>query len=268
MPQLICPLCRSALSREEKSWRCAGAHCFDIAREGYLNLLPVQHKNSRAPGDNPDMVNARHAFLGAGHYTPLRDAVLALLRAQTPATLLDIGCGEGWYTAAMATVVADVVGIDIARNAVQRAAKAHRGITWLVASSASLPLADASVALVSSLFSPLPAAEMARVLAPGGQLLVVTPAAGHLASLRAALFDEVTPHRPEKFIAELAPAFRLQQQQEVTFPLALDNAALQQLLLMTPYAWRAKREKRDALAQQESFADTAAFSLLLLQRSA
>lgn len=282
MAQLICPLCRTDLLRTALSgnnpgtpagavWRCPKGHSFDVAREGYVNLLPVQHKHSRAPGDNPDMIRARRAFLDAGHYLPLRDAVLALLRPLQATSVLDIGCGEGYYTRALATVTPDVTGLDIARDAVKLAAKRDPGITWLVATSAQLPLADHSVDLVCSLFSPLPAAEIARVLKPGGHLLVVTPGPNHLLAIREQLFAEVRPHRPEKFVIELQEALPLRQQTELHFNLLLDHTAREQLLLMTPYAWRATAEHRARLTGPDAsaqFSTGAAFTLLLFAASA
>lgn len=273
MPTLICPLCRAPLTRTATSWRCSGGHTFDLSREGYVNLLPVQQKKSLAPGDNLAMVRARRDFLDAGHYAPLRTAIVGMLKPRAARCVLDIGCGEGWYTSALADIAAapdaapQIIGIDIAKPAIQLAAKRCPQITWLVSSSASLPVADASVDLVTSLFSPLPAAEMARALKPGGHLLVATPAPRHLWSLRAALFDEVREHRPEKFLAELAPMFNLQERRDVIFPLQFDNAALKNLLLMTPYVWRAQAEKRAALELRETFATEAAVTLLLFNRS-
>ncbi|MFZ5723574.1 MAG: putative RNA methyltransferase [Pseudomonadota bacterium] len=260
MAFLVCPLCRQLLAPDDRSWRCAQGHAFDTAREGYLNLLPVQQKKSRAPGDNPEMVRARRAFLAAGHYAPLRDAVLDLLRPLQPRTLLDIGCGEGWYTGALRTVAADVTGLDLSKDAVRLAAKQHPGIRWLVAGSSALPLADASMDVVTSLFSPLPAAEIARVLKPGGHLLVVTPGPRHLWALREALFDEVRPHAPEKFVEQLAPRFELVQQVDVAFDLTLDQSALQDLLTMTPYAWRADKARRNVTEIRQLRAE---FALLL-----
>lgn len=274
MPALTCPFCGLALHRAEGAYRCTSNHAFDLAREGYLNLLPVQQKKSRAPGDSADMIRARRSFLQAGHYAPLRDAALALLRPLHAHSLLDLGCGEGWYTAALAGALAEpaeVTGIDIAKDAIRLAAKQYPGITWLVGSSAALPLADGSVDVVASLFAPLPAAEIARVLRPGGHLLVAVPGAGHLHALRAALFDEVRPHEPEKFLAQLASSFTLAERQSIGFPLRLDARALHDLLLMTPYAWRAKAEKRAALlaradgASRETHAE---FALFLLRRIA
>lgn len=266
MSVIICPLCQAILSRAEKTWQCANGHGFDVAREGYVNLLPVQHKKSRQPGDADDMVRARREFLAGGHYQPLRDAVVALVQSLAPASLLDIGCGEGYYTQAMAEVVPEVIGIDIAKPAVQLAARRCKGPTWLVAGGARLPLADQSVALVTSLFSPLPTLEMARVLEPGGHLLVVTPAPLHLGTVREALFDSVIPHEPDKFLATLAPHFECVTRQEVHFPLALTQETLRQLLLMTPYVWRAKADKRAALEAQPGIQTEAAFTLFVLQK--
>lgn len=100
-----CPLCHAPLAQTDKSYACPQGHRFDMAKEGYVNLLPVQHKRSRDPGDSAEMMQARRAFLDAGHYQPLRDAVAAKLAALLPAgatSVLDIGCGEGYYTAAFA----------------------------------------------------------------------------------------------------------------------------------------------------------------------
>ena len=263
MAALICPICRLALEQGDTLWRCERGHSFDRAREGYVNLLPVQHKNSRDPGDEPQMVMARRAFLEAGHYRPLRDAVLALLAPLKAQTLLDIGCGEGDYTGAFTDIATDVVGLDIARLAIRLAAKRFRQITWLVGSGAHLPLADASVDVVTNLFTQLHVSEMQRVLRPAGHLLVVTPSPRHLWALREQLFDEVREHDPDKFMAALSPAFDPLSRTELRVPLRLSQPALQQLLQMTPYAWKARPEKRAALATFEGFETEAVFSLML-----
>lgn len=263
---LQCPLCQAPLAPGGNAYHCTNRHAFDLAREGYLNLLPVQHKKSRDPGDNADMVRARREFLAAGHYAPLRDAVAAQVAALAPASVLDIGCGEGYYTAAMQQGGNEVVALDIGKAAIRLAAKRYPGVRWLVASAARLPLADGSVDLACSLFAPLPAGELARVLRPGGHLLLATPAPGHLAALRAALFDQVEPHRPEKLLAPLAADFAPAASRELAVPLALSAVDLANLLLMTPYAWRAKPERRAALAALPAFGDTAVFRLYLLRR--
>lgn len=95
-----CPLCHQPLTQINNSVICPQRHQFDVAKEGYINLLPVQHKRSRGPGDSAEMMQARRAFLDAGHYQPLRDAVINLLRErldQSATAILDIGCGDSGY---------------------------------------------------------------------------------------------------------------------------------------------------------------------------
>jgi 23S rRNA (guanine745-N1)-methyltransferase len=268
MIAITCPLCRQPLARDARTWRCTAGHAFDVAREGYVNLLPVQQRHSRQPGDNPAMVRARHDFLAAGHYAPLRAALLDLVRPLAPRRLVDIGCGEGWYTGALATLAEETVGIDIAKDAVRLAARQYPAATWLVAGSARLPLGDGSVDLATALFSPVSATEAARVLAADGHLLLAMPAADHLQALRAALFDEVRPHDPDKALVALGDAFELQTTADVRFALQLDQAALCNLLAMTPYAWRATPQKRAALEACTELATEAAFRLVLLRRQA
>ncbi len=100
-----CPLCHAPLSRSDNHYSCPQRHQFDLAKEGYVNLLPVQFKRSRDPGDSAEMMQARRAFLDAGHYQPLRDAIAERLRHYAPTDLLDIGCGEGYYTHAFAAII-------------------------------------------------------------------------------------------------------------------------------------------------------------------
>jgi 23S rRNA (guanine745-N1)-methyltransferase len=264
---IVCPLCRLPLDRQIKLWRCAGGHSFDVARDGYVNLLPVQQKNSLDPGDSAESLAARRDFLQAGHYRPLRDAVLRMLAPLQAQRLLDLGCGEGYYTSAFPTVAAEVIGLDIAKPAIQLAARRFKNSTWLVASGAQLPVADGALDAITCLFTQLHVIEMQRALRSGGHVLVVTPAPTHLWSLRAGLFDEVRAHEPDKFLAGFAEAeFEAVAREEVRARLSLTQATLKQLLAMTPYVWKARPEKRTALEQSETFETEAAFSLLLFKK--
>lgn len=268
MPRFLCPSCRLPLECQPKLWRCPSGHSFDVAREGYVNLLLVQQKKSRDPGDSAEMVMARREFLKAGHYDALRSAVLDTLAPLKPQAILDVGCGEGHYTSAFPAIAQQVVGVDIAKPAIQMAAKRFAGITWLVASGALLPLQDASVDIVTSLFTPLQIQEMHRVLRPGGHVLIVTPAPDHLWTVREQLFVEVRAHDPDKFLSGFEQLFRTCARTDVRVPLSLTQQTLRQLLHMTPYAWKAKPEKRAALEQQTAFETEAAFSLLLFKKIA
>lgn len=264
---LRCPLCHDPLALDAGAARCPRGHSFDRAREGYLNLLPVQHKNSLDPGDDADMVAARRAFLEAGHYAPLRDTLAGLLRPLRPARLVDSGCGEGWYSVALAREARAATAFDISKAAMKRAARRDAGLTWLVASSHDIPLADGAADAMVAIFSPVSAAEAARVLAPDGALLVAAPGEQHLWELREALYETVRPHQADKWQDELAPHFRYHSEVRLRFTVALaDNTAVQQLLKMTPHYWRAAREKRAQVEQLPALTVQADFRLLHFRR--
>ncbi|MDP2226741.1 MAG: methyltransferase domain-containing protein [Moraxellaceae bacterium] len=268
MTTLRCPLCPLPLETGEKTARCAAGHSFDRAKEGYWHLLPVQQKNSLDPGDDANMVAARQAFLDAGHYQPLRATLSGLIAPLHAKHLLDSGCGEGWYTSALRDIVPNVTALDISKHAIRRAARRRRDITWLVASSMALPLLDVSVDVITAIFSPLDLAECARVLRPGGHLVIAAPGEKHLWELRAALYEEVRPPVPEKWQAQCGDTFTLTHEARTGFTMPLaSNASVNQLLMMTPHYWRAPRERRDAVAAYDALTVQADFQLLVFRKT-
>ena len=156
MPELTCPVCGGVLHREERSLRCDAGHCYDLARRGYVNLLRTNQSKDKRHGDDQRMVAARTAFLDAGYYAPLRDAIAAAAVEYTSgdADVLDAGCGEGYYTACVLYALqaqgrsASVCGVDISRDALICAHRRAPELTLAVASIAHLPVADASCDLV------------------------------------------------------------------------------------------------------------------------
>jgi 23S rRNA (guanine745-N1)-methyltransferase len=266
MNLLMCPVCRQQLSLNERTWRCENHHSYDVAKQGYVNLHVVQHKHSKNPGDTPESVQARRAFLSAGYYAPLQQAVVEKIRKLRIENLLDIGCGEGYYTNAMQAEVLQCVGVDIAKNAVQVAAKLNKDITWVVGTGATLPVLNESIDLCTSLFSPIPKQEILRVLKPKSYLMVVTPAPQHLYAMREALFEEVKPHEPQKFVEQLQDEFNLISEQVIDAPMVLPQADLKNLIAMTPYAYKAKSERRLALEQQDQFELLAQYQIYLFQK--
>ncbi|MFX9232721.1 putative RNA methyltransferase [Acinetobacter baumannii] len=263
---LMCPVCRQRLELVSKTWRCEQGHSYDIAKQGYVNLHVVQHKHSKNPGDTPESVDARRAFLQGGYYQPLQQAVVHLLKQLKAKTVLDIGCGEGYYTSAMQQVVEQCIGVDIAKNAVQRAAKLNDKVTWVVGTGATLPVIDQSMDVCTSLFSPIPQTEILRVLKDDGYLIVVNPATNHLYAMREALFEQVNPHTPQKFVEQLQDLFELKEQQVIDAPLVLDQQALKNLIAMTPYAYKASPERRMQLEQRAHLQVTASFQIYLFQK--
>ncbi|MBP8185563.1 MAG: methyltransferase domain-containing protein, partial [Pseudomonas sp.] len=229
-------------------------HSFDRARQGYLNLLPVQHKNSREPGDNAAMVEARRRFLDGGHYAPLAKRLAELAASYAPERWLDIGCGEGYYTEQLATALpkADGYALDISREAVKQACKRSKQLHWLVASMARVPLADASCQLLASVFSPLDWQEAKRLLAPGGGLLRMGPTGEHLMELRQKLYEQVRDYDDEKHLALVPDGMQLAHSETLSFKLKLSTAqARADLLSMTPHGWRASVEKRQAVIAED-----------------
>ena len=266
MNLLMCPVCRKQLELTDKTWRCENNHSYDVAKQGYVNLHVVQHKHSKNPGDTPESVQARRAFLSAGHYAPLQQAVVEKIKALHIEHLLDIGCGEGYYTDAMQSEVMQCIGVDIAKNAVQVAAKLNKEVTWVVGTGATLPVMDQSIDLCSSLFSPIPKEEILRVLKPNAYLMVVTPAPQHLYAMREALFEEVQAHDPHKFVHQLEDAFELLEEQVIDAPMLLSQQELKHLIAMTPYAYKAKAERLNDLEAKERYALNAQFQLFIFQK--
>jgi 23S rRNA (guanine745-N1)-methyltransferase len=253
-----CPVCKEPLAEDERTWRCDSGHSYDTAKEGYVNLLITHQRRQREPGDSADMLRARRAFLDGGHYAPLRDAVVGHIRAN--AAVLDVGCGEGYYTRDLDD---EVWGIDIARDAVRLAARRGRSPRhhYAVASAYDLPVVDGSVDVALSVFSPLHTPELERVVRPGGTVLVAGPGPRHLDGLKALLFDEPELHDDADPFAGGATSLRLVDTTAVTYGLELEGAAIGDLLHMTPYAWYVSPERREAVTRRTQLAATADFRI-------
>lgn len=256
---LICPHCHEPLESAERTLRCANNHSFDQARQGYWNLLLPQQKHSRDPGDNAEMIAARRDFLDRGFYAPLAQQVAtkaAELTADTETPcLLDIGCGEGYYTARIAQALSDahIYGLDISKHAAKAACRRSKEIDWLVASSAQIPLADHSCDLAVLIFSRLLPEEILRVLKPTGKLILVWPGTDHLLELRQRIYPQVNSHDSDPSSLLQENGFITAAIEPVTFELNLDTAdKISALLEMTPHGKRSPREAREKLLAEGS----------------
>ncbi|ELW9441415.1 23S rRNA (guanine(745)-N(1))-methyltransferase [Pluralibacter gergoviae] len=258
-----CPLCHAPLTRQQNSYHCPQRHQFDVAKEGYVNLLPVQHKRSRDPGDSPEMMQARRAFLDAGHYRPLRDAVCGILQEAGARQILDIGCGEGYYTHAFAAIAPRTFGLDVAKVAVRYGAKRYPQVQFCVASSQRLPFEDACMDAVVRIYAPCNPQELERVVKPGGLVITVTPGPRHLMELKGLIYDEIRLHDENR--EQLAGFARVAQQVQ-GYPMQLSGKEAVALLQMTPFAWRAKPQVWESLAQREHFACQTDFLIQVWQR--
>lgn len=254
-----CPLCHQTLSLSRHTYQCANNHSFDLAKEGYVNLMPVQHKRSKDPGDNKEMMQARRRFLQKGHYQPLMQRIAEVCAQHTANTshrLLDIGCGEGYYTTQVATALttqypqAQTYGLDISKVAIRYAAKRYLNCHFSVASSHRLPFTDQSLDAVLRIYAPCKAQELQRVVTDNGVVITVTPAARHLYQLREEIYPDVRLHNED---AETIEGFELEHQETLHYTMPLSEGAGFDLLQMTPFAWKASDELRQKLTAAPVF---------------
>ena len=261
--ELLCPICGGILTKEDHSWRCENRHSFDIARQGYVNLLPVQQKRSLQPGDTKEQVISRRAFLDGGFYAPIRDALCQLaIDHNCGGPVLDIGCGEGYYSAHLAqTLNTELVGLDISKEAVRYAAGRYKNALWLCASAARLPIGDQSAGLITSLFALTMPEEFLRVLRPDGAFIQVLAAEDHLLGLKSVIYPQLN-HKEKDSVPSL-PGFRLIESRPVRFTFTVEGAQVQNLLSMTPHVYRIGKEGAERLRQTQILTDTASCVLNL-----
>lgn len=273
MSLFLCPICGAALTREDSVYRCCrGEHSYDIAREGYVHLLPANRKHSRQPGDDREMVAARSRFLAGGWYSHLLETLqdVAIRYTAGETVFLDAGCGEGYYTAGVAEALRAAgrtvrsAGVDLSKFALKKAARRSREAEFAVASVYHLPVADAAADLLLDCFAPLAAEEYRRVVKPGGVFLYVVPAPHHLMEMKDVLY-EAPYENPEQRISydgfsylEVVPAERVLQLK--------DPQAIQDLLGMTPYAWKTPKAGLERLAALDCLTVTAAFRVHVFRR--
>lgn len=269
-----CPLCHLPLSQEKQRYSCENRHSFDVAKEGYVNLMPVHHKRSKDPGDNKEMMQARRRFLEKAYYHPLRQRIADLCAEALVGSdhqLLDIGCGEGYYTTQVAHrlieqhAAANTYGLDISKIAIRYAAKRYQNCLFSVASSHRLPFADHSLDGVLRIYAPCKAQELQRCVRDNGVVITVTPAGRHLYQLRERIYDDVRLHSEE---AESIEGFDLEREEKLSYLLPLADGDAFDLLQMTPFAWKASDSLRDELKNSTMFECEADFMIRIYRKQA
>jgi 23S rRNA (guanine745-N1)-methyltransferase len=240
--QHACPTCAGALRRGPGALRCPRGHRFDLARQGFVSQLAAGAEVGA--GDTPQMVEARAAFLAAGHFAPIVAALSDRAAASRPAAAVaDLGAGPGSYLAAVVDRIpgARGVALDLSRAAGRRAARVHPRVGAVVADGrVALPLRTGAFDLALNLFAPRNAPELRRILRPDGTLLVVTPTERHLQEIAGPLeLLAVDPMKPQRLEEQLGPHFDHLDQVGCEFALALPPAELERLVLMGPNAFHA-----------------------------
>ena len=265
-PHYRCPICSLFLKLTDKTYRCENNHCFDEAKEGYVNLLPVQHKHSKSPGDNVDMVNARRSFLDNGFYQPLINKLLTLHTqyANGDLPIFDAGCGEGFYTHQYKNDSNQVYGIDISKSAVKIAAKRYKSCNFSVGTLSQLPFNNEQMGWINSIYAPILEEEFTRVLHTNGYLLTVTPAEKHLIELKALIYRDAKEHDTTKNSIDhlsLVAEHKLNYTMNFTHSNDIIN-----LLSMTPFAFKASIELIEELKAKTSFSCQADFLIRLYKK--
>ena len=273
---LACPLDGAPLQCQGSAWCCPAGHSFDIASQGYANLLPVHKKRSLDPGDSKEMVAARRRFLNAGFYQPISAAVSRLVLADLPEnatfSCLDAGCGEGYYVRQLMSALGvgqsvALLGLDISKWAVLSAAKQDKRPNWVVGSNANLPVLSGTIDRVLCMFGFPVYPEFARILKSGGLLLQVDTGPDHLRELREIIYPTLKPERttvmpvPDGFAEGLFDTLR--------YTLTISGAEqIADLLAMTPHLYRATAEGRARAAALTEIALTVDVRLTCFVRTA
>lgn len=271
MPELMCPVCGQILRLEGRTYRCEKGHCYDCAKSGYVNLLPPAPGGKRH-GDDKLMVKARTDFLDKGYYDPLAAAV-ARCAADCKGDhlhIVDAGCGEGKYTVDVLSHLtacgktADIVGIDISKEALICAARRSKAVKLCVASTAHMPLADGCADVVLNIFSPMMGEEFARVLKPDGRLICVVPLERHLWELKQLIYD--TPYENPAPTGAL-DGFTLVERKDLRYEIELNcKEDIVSLFRMTPYYYKTGAADQKKAECAEYLKTTIEFGVFVYQK--
>ena len=266
--ELICPICGEQLHKSRNAYLCGNRHSFDVARQGYVNLLTVQQKHSLNPGDTREQVLARRSFLEAGYYQPISDALIQkATELGITGPIVDAGCGEGYYSARLADALdADLTGFDISKEAVRCAAAKYKNQLWLCATAAHIPVADGSAGLVTSLFALTVPGEFSRVLNDNGYYFQVLAAQDHLLGLKSIIYPELK-FRPKDSTPEI-PGFGLLSSTPIRFTFTVAGEQIANLFSMTPHVFRIGKEGAENLRRTETLTDTASCVLNVYRKEA
>ena len=273
MSIFICHVCGEKLDISGISYMCPHRHTFDMAKSGYVNLLPTNNSGS-IHGDNKLMLRARREFLEKGYYKPLLDAVCrtTVKYAENGCVFLDAGCGEGYYTTAVKSIfdksdiAADMYGIDISKDAVDMAAKRKSGVSFAAASVFHIPVMAESCDILLTMFAPYCGEEYSRVLKSDGIMIMAIPSKNHLWELKCQIYD--TPYKNEVKPYGL-DGFEFIGSEKVTFDMKIpENSDILSLFSMTPYYYKTGKTEQQRLSCLNYLETQADFELLTYKKTA
>lgn len=266
---LKCPVCQHTLYSDGFSLRCKNQHNYDISKYHYVNLAMDNRSRKKHHGDDRAMVLARSAFLNEGYYAPFRKLVVDTARGylQKEDNLIDVGCGEGYYTDLLQRETGtSVLGIDISKEALREAYKRNHDLLLAVAGASSIPVPDESAHMVVSLFAPCFPEEFHRVLLPGGILIRGVPLEDHLWELKCAVYDE--PYRNPKPETDLE-LFDFLYQKEIRYRIRMDDPRdIRNLFMMTPYYYKTGASDQEKLNKLTSLQTKLGFAVQVYRKKA
>jgi len=267
---MACPICGSGFLADDKHFTCEQGHAFDIARQGYVNLLPVQHKRSKAPGDSKEMVVARTEFLNTGLYEPIAKKITELISETIEEGetihLLDAGCGEGYYLDYIYTELPVIdkkssisfTGLDISKPAIIASAKRNKDITWIVGTNRQPPLIEESVDIILCVFGFQSFEGFSRILKAGGKVLLVEAGPNHLIELKKLIYIDEKGVRDKVDSEYVKNEFSRVGVCSLQFTTgALNNEQINQILSMTPHLFRATRDGKESVNRLQELSLTA-----------
>lgn len=275
MSLFICPICSEPLEKNQKTYICKNHHSFDIASQGYVNLMPTEKSHENA-GDNADMMIARREFLNTGAYSPLLDALkveveklLKLKGESGKFKVFDAGCGEGYYTVGIKQYIescglnAEFAGIDIAKRGIRYAQNRDKDVSFAVAGIFNMPFKNDSADIILNIFAPVCEREFSRVLKSGGELLIVGPSKNHLFGLKKLIYDN--PYFNEENIYDFNE-FTHVEDIRVEGNIIVEGKNIRNLFTMTPYYFNTPQSEAKRLDDVEKLETPIDFVINVLRK--
>ncbi|MDO4500750.1 MAG: methyltransferase domain-containing protein [Erysipelotrichaceae bacterium] len=256
--KILCPVCKEELIKEEKRYVCANRHSFDIAKQGYLNL---NLKSSVKTGDEKEMVIARKEFLDKGYYSFLRDKINEVIDSLNLNNLLDLGCGEGYYTSSFK--VKDKIGIDLSKETLKLASREDKSTQYILKTIFDVPLADNSLDGIITIFAPI-SKEVKRLLKEEGYFILVKPDVYHLFELKEKVYDNPYLNEVEEIDIE---GLELVKEFKIENKALLNNKEIIDLFKMTPYYHKTAIKDFNKLLNVENLTVSFCFVLDLYKKS-
>ncbi len=237
--KILCPVCKEVLEKQDKTYKCLNSHSFDIAKQGYLNL---NMKSSSNTGDEKEMIKARNAFLNQDYYLFLRNKINEIIDEIKPNNILDLACGEGYYTSSYN--VKDKIGIDLSKEALKIASKTDTSSLYILKNIFDVPLSDNSLDAIITIFAPI-SSEIKRLLKDNGHFILVKPDIDHLFELKAAVYDKPYLNEVEEINID---GLSLQKEYKIKQKAILNNEMLNNLFKMTPYYHKTSKTDMNKLS--------------------